>query len=210
MKPNMLQLGLVFLLASVSAVGAGTNSIIGKLDSGVRAWQSFWGQLDDPSKGYQLDLEGSQHILDVPSRFANPTGIAVSRFGPSRGPDSGKSFSPLPRGQAEFSTTNQAEITDLMSALRAENNRWRIENMSTLPGYTYLLSLLQETNRTIVEVRVFEPTGGTNGACAILPRDGVGSVYYGARIGPWIHSRTNAATAGVSTTQGISTNTPSR
>jgi hypothetical protein len=200
LKTHLLRIGILLLLAATSAVGADTNSVVDKLDRGIRGWQSFWG-VDGRPTGYQLDLEGAQHLFDVPSGLATPTRVDVHRFGPGRGPDSGKVFSPLPRGQPEASTTNQTEILDLMSALRARDNRWRIENESILQGHTYLLSLFQETNRTVIEIRVFEPKAYTNSVCSILPRNGVGSVYYSPRIGSWIHSRESAATRAAPTTE---------
>jgi hypothetical protein len=172
---------------------------------GVTATLALAGEAAD----YQLDLEGAQHLMTTTPGLPNPTRVEVVRFGPGRGPDSEKIWLAR-KSKPDYSTTNQTEIMGLMSALRAGDNRFRIENMSLHRGYTHLLRLFQETNRTVVEARIFEPIEYKTNSCAILPRDGVGSVYYSPKLGPWLHSHTRASTNTVPVLSGTSTNLPTQ
>jgi hypothetical protein len=141
---------------------------------------------------YSLDTEGANHLRDTPVTLAPPSRIAVYMVGPRRGPDS-KLWSVVPSGAPDYSTTNHAEVRDLMSILQHSDNKRRIQNESMVQGVTFHLMLFQGTNKTVIQVLVFEPLESNGNLCSINPRGPVNYVYYNGEIGPWLNARVKGA-----------------
>jgi hypothetical protein len=146
---------------------------------------------------FEVDYKAAGNLWNTHPSVANPTRVDLYVEGPKRGVGSKYLGFSLPSGIPVLSVTNHDDIDNLMIAIRNCDNRFHIENMHQLEGYTYNLFLFQETNKTVIQVRVFEPLDLKKTSCAILPRDdGVGAVYYSEQIGPWLHAQlknTNAA-----------------
>jgi len=145
---------------------------------------------------FKLDLQGPSQLLSPSFDSAIVTRVRVYRTGPRiwiDKLDGPLSLWNLTRTLADYSTTNRAEISALVSVLREYDRKGGLTNAPTLRGYTYHLLLIQDASETLMHFRVFEPIDSDPVWCLIYPRSFSGSSYDNKRIRSWLHERVKAA-----------------
>lgn len=145
-------------------------------------------------KSYKLDREEPAHLSDQPPTLLTPTRADVRIAGPKIGFDETLSWFVLHGGPPTYSTTNHSVISNLVSVLGQTDNKERIPNESSLPGYTYHLQLFQDANKSVMHYRIFQPLDTNTVWCSVWPRSVTGFGYCNDQIGSWLHSRVNVRT----------------
>ena len=142
-------------------------------------------------RNYALDLDGPDKLH---TWSPHPSRVDIYVAGPRLGFDPSFTWLILHSKVPDYSTTNRSEISTLISALDKVDIDARIENISLTEGYTYHLLLFQDTNRTVMHFRVFEPMERKTNLYAIYPVAHAHNLYINDSIGPWLNARINIST----------------
>jgi len=139
---------------------------------------------------YRLDLAGPVHVTELPAtpRVAVPTRVDVYVTGPRTYIDKSVTPASLEKKVPTLSVTNAVEITNLMAVLQVNDNKARITNVTKHQGFTYHLLIRQETNKTVMHFRVFEPNDIRTKWCDVYPRSQPEFAYFNDQIGQWLHA----------------------
>ena len=138
------------------------------------------------SEDYKIDLEGPVHLTELPPRIMMPTRVEVYVVGPKIGHDKSW-FASLLHKRPAYSSTNYAEIKNLVSVLQINDNKERVKNSTKHMGYTYHVLLFQEVDHTVMHFRVLEFTDVKTDWYDVWPRSRLGFGYFNKPIGPWLH-----------------------
>jgi len=144
---------------------------------------------------YKLDLNTPARLVFVhPYGPPNPDRVDVFRTGPKTGIDATATHLTLPKRSATYSVTNRAEINELVSALRQNDDSARVVNEPTLRGFTYHLLLFDNDRQTVMHFRVFEPSGTNTQGAVVFPRSDSGFGYGNSAIVKWLYSHARFGT----------------
>jgi hypothetical protein len=155
-------------------------------------------------KDYSVDQEGAYHL----NSSEPPTRVDIHLAGPMKGDDPTLTWLILHGSPPAYSTTNRAEITNLVSIIRKNDNLERIPNVQWHLGYTYHVLLFRDTSKSVIHFRVFEPVDTNTVWCMVYPRSRANSFYFNAEIGRWLHTRLTVNTNQIPVASTIGTNGP--
>ncbi len=138
---------------------------------------------------YTLDLEGPALLGNDPPRRPNPTRADIFVRGPAKYINEAETPRTLLRTNPDCSVTDATEISKLVEILSHHDVKQRIVNVNRLRGLTFHVLLYQESNKTLMHFRIFEPTDFQTSWWDVYPRSDTGFGFFNEEIGPWVHAR---------------------
>ena len=143
---------------------------------------------------YSVDLQGPARLTERPLAIPMPNRLILYVTGPKKDHDTCSVAALLGKTPA-YSTTNLAEIANLVAALTDEtDNKARVRNATRHVGYTYHVLLFQDADRSVMHFRVLEFTDLRTDWYDAWPRSDTSFGYFNRPIGPWLHEHVKIPT----------------
>ena len=135
---------------------------------------------------YKIDRINAIHLADDPPTLSPPARVQIYFTGLGVGFDKTTAEFLLRRGNPQCVITSSSEIGKLLSILRENNVEQSLNNINKTQGYSTHLLLFDETQKSVLHLRIFEPVNDTNNLCAVYPECTTKFVQYNERMGRWL------------------------
>ena len=139
---------------------------------------------------YVFDADTPLHLTDTYHSWTMPTRLSIYVTMPREyGGRTYYDYNSLQTHRPVYSSTNNDEITGLISLLQQEDYAERITNINKTVVVAYHILLFRDSNMTVMHYRIFQPVAMKSDWCRVYPVTSTGFFYHCKTIGAWLHAR---------------------